>query len=164
MKYILLLFLLCGCAVVEHKTKETWRVSLSTANSLVGLHEKRNKAELSYLLGLDPSRYEWCAAFVNLILNLNGIPGSESVSNNPLVARSFLRWGTEVKTPKRGDVVVFPRGNNAWQGHVGFYYKTEFYNGIEYFIILGGNQSDSVTYERYPRSKALSIRRWIPTE
>jgi uncharacterized protein (TIGR02594 family) len=91
------------------------------------------------------------------------IPGSESVSQYPLVARSFLAWGKRVKDPRPGDIVVFPRGTQAWQGHVGFYYGTVYQNGKKFYQILGGNQDNSVNIKLFPARSAISIRRY-PTE
>ena len=78
----------------------------------------------------------------------------------PLTARAFLDWGHKVSKEdiRPGDIVVFPRGNQGWQGHVGFYLKTEIINGIEYYWILGGNQSNKVSIVRYRASNALGIR------
>ena len=129
------------------------------ASRYMGFHERRERAELRKFLGVDPVRIDWCAAFVNSVLHEVGIKGSESVSEFPLVARSFLRWGKRVREPQIGDIVVFPRGTEAWQGHVGFYYGTEYRNGVKYYLILGGNQNDSVTIEPFRASLALSIRR-----
>ena len=109
---------------------------------------------------VDPVYYEWCAAFVNAVLRVNEIPGSESVSENPLLARSFLQWGEPVEEPKLGDIIIFPRGNSGWQGHVAFYIRTVEKDGITYFMVLGGNQNDEVSYETYPAGSALGIRRW----
>lgn len=160
-KSILLLFLLCGCANVEkinlnHAEEPEY---LTKADLYVGFHEVKNRAALRNFLGVDPVNYEWCAAFVNAALNSQGMPGSESVSENPLLARSFLNWGEEVDEPRIGDVVVFPRGSEGWQGHVGFYFLTATIDGIEYYAILGGNQNDEVSYELYPSSSAIGIRR-----
>ena len=120
--------------------------------------ERTHRAELRELTGVDPVRTEWCAAFVNAVLE-----ESDIVSNNdhkyPLTARAFLQWGTKVTEPKPGDIVVFPRGNSSWQGHVGFYLKTMEINGVEYYMILGGNQSNKVSIVPYRASKALGIRR-----
>ena len=82
-------------------------------------------------------------AFVNQVFALHDIPGSESVSDVPLMARSFLSWGQKVNVEniKPGDVVVFPRGNKGWQGHVGFYIGSIIQDDIEWYLILGGNQS-----------------------
>ena len=55
-----------------------------------------------------------------------------------------------------GDIVVFPRGNKGWQGHVGFYVGR---HASGKWVILGGNQSNSVRYDLYDPKKALGIRR-----
>jgi len=75
-----------------------------------------------------------------------------------LIARSFLLWGEPVEPVniRRGDIVVFPRGTQGWQGHVGFFVQEQ--NGR--WIILGGNQSNQVRYDLYNPSRALGIRRW----
>lgn len=125
----------------------------------LGLNENENRQELKSFLGIDPVYYEWCAAFVNSVLNENDIPGSESVSDYPLTARSFTNWGYRTRIPERGDIVVFPRGNQGWQGHVGFYVKTVMVDGKEMYMILGGNQSDEVSFELFPASSAITIRR-----
>ena len=133
-----------------------------TAQEYIGLSERQDRAELRELTGVDPIRTEWCAAFVNAVLEIDGIPGSDTVSANPLMARSFLTWGNRVEKSDitRGDIVVFPRGNQGWQGHVGFYVETRIKNGREYWVILGGNQSNQVRYDLYPANRALGIRRW----
>jgi uncharacterized protein (TIGR02594 family) len=130
------------------------------ASRYMAFHERRQRKELREFLGVDPVRIDWCAAFVNSVLKELGIPGSDTVSEWPLTARSFLRWGKRVKDPMPGDIVVFPRGEEAWQGHVGFYYGTEYKNGIKHYQILGGNQSDAVTLELFPAKTAISIRRY----
>lgn len=125
----------------------------------VGMTEQSDRQELKEYTGVDPVRTEWCAAFVNAVLNETGIEGSASVSNYPLTARSFLKWGTEVTNPEPGDIIVFPRGNSSWQGHVGFYLKTQKINGVDYYLILGGNQNNKVSIVPYRASRALGIRR-----
>jgi uncharacterized protein (TIGR02594 family) len=136
--------------------------SIVTAQPYIGLQERQDRRELRELVGVDPVRTEWCAAFVNAILEIDGIPGSDAVSEYPLTARSFLNWGDSVskQTIRAGDIVVFPRGNAGWQGHVGFYVETQMHNGREYWVILGGNQSNQVRYDLYPANRALGIRRW----
>jgi uncharacterized protein (TIGR02594 family) len=132
---------------------------ITIASRYIGFHERRQRKELREFLGIDPVRIDWCAAFVNSVLKELDIPGSESVSDWPLTARSFLRWGKRVKEPQVGDLVIFPRGTEDWQGHVGFYYGTEYRNGRKFYQILGGNQSDAVTIELFPARSAISIRR-----
>jgi len=124
----------------------------------LGLNEYQHRTVLREYIGVDPKRVQWCAAFVNAVLEESGI-----VSNNdhkyPLTARAFLDWGQEVSSPQQGDLVIFPRGNQGWQGHVGFYLDTVVMNDIVYYRILGGNQDNSVSIDLYPEDKALGIRR-----
>ena len=157
MKKLILIALLSGCSYAE--TLVPTSDPVFSAMETLGMNERTHRQELKDLTGVDPVRTEWCAAFVNAILDVNGIPGSESVSKYPLTARSFLKWGVPVQSPLKGDIVIFPRGNQGWQGHVGFYIATQRLNGITYYVILGGNQNDSVSYELYRASSAISIRR-----
>jgi uncharacterized protein (TIGR02594 family) len=128
-----------------------------------GMHERTDRAELKELLDVDPVRTEWCAAFVNAVLE-----ESKIVSNNshkyPLTARAFLDWGDSIikENIQPGDIVVFPRGDQGWQGHVGFYLKTQTINKVEYYLILGGNQSSRVSIQAYRSNNALGIRRDSP--
>ena len=132
------------------------------ASDWVGSHQSYDRSQLREFLGVDPVRTEWCAAFVNSVLAAAGIPGSASVHHNPLLARSFLTWGEGVSREniQPGDVVVFPRGWEGWQGHVGFYVETVWEDDVEYWAILGGNQQNSVSVDLYPASRAIGIRRW----
>jgi len=131
------------------------------AYSYIDLQERRDRQEIKDLIGVDPVRYEWCAAFVNAILESNYLPTSSTVSKYPLTARSFLKLGEEVElwNPVEGDIIVFPRGNQGWQGHVGFYVGASVIDNIDYYWILGGNQNDKVSIEAYPAYKAIGIRR-----
>jgi uncharacterized protein (TIGR02594 family) len=132
------------------------------ASTKLGLEERKDRAELKELTGVDPVRTEWCAAFVNAVLNESGIPGSESVSEYPLMARSFLTWGEKISKEdiNAGDIVVLPRGDASWQGHVGFYVRTIERAGVTYYAILGGNQSNKVSIELYRASRVLGVRRY----
>ena len=120
--------------------------------------EKENRSELKELTGVDPVRVEWCAAFANAILEKSEIPSNKD-HKYALTARAFLQWGEKVDTPEMGDIVVFPRGNQGWQGHVGFYVKEQVIDGVLYYYILGGNQNNSVRVDLYRADSALGIRR-----
>jgi uncharacterized protein (TIGR02594 family) len=122
--------------------------------------EKENRSELKELTGVDPVRVEWCAAFANAILEQSELPSNKD-HKYPLTARAFLDWGKKVDKPEMGDIVVFPRGNQGWQGHVGFYVKEQMIDGVLYYYILGGNQKNSVRVDLYRADKALGIRRAI---
>ena len=120
--------------------------------------EKENRSELKSLTGVDPVRIEWCAAFANAILEQSNIKSNKD-HKYPLTARAFLDWGEAVVEPEMGDIVVFPRGNEGWQGHVGFYVKEQIIDDVLYYYILGGNQKNSVRVDLYEASKALGVRR-----
>ena len=128
-----------------------------------GLSETKDRQLIKEITGVDPVTTEWCAAFVNMVLLEQQLPGSNTVSDYPLMARSFLFWGDKVTgEPQQGDIVIFERGNQGWQGHVAFYVSRTIVNGEVYFNVLGGNQSDSVSIEAYPVNKLLGIRRLSP--
>jgi uncharacterized protein (TIGR02594 family) len=172
-KYLLVsLFILAGCT--KGNSAEDYFVDLNEviivieqpqtkidiAKQYLDFSAKSHRRELKDFIGVDPVRIDWCAAFVNAVLHEMGIPGSESVSKYPLVAKSFLDWGKRVKEPQVGDIVIFPRGTKPWQGHVGFYYGTVYEKGRKYYQILGGNQSKSVTIMLFPARSAIGIRRY----
>jgi uncharacterized protein (TIGR02594 family) len=160
MKYLVLILALAGCSnsLFVSRVIPPY-VPVDTAASMVGMHEQTSRKELRQFLGVDPISTPWCAAFVNSVLRTHNIKGSESVSRHPLLARSFLRWGTPVSEPQLGDVVVFERNNTGWQGHVGFYAGYTNNDGVLSYTVLGGNQDDEVAYRSYPASKLLGIRR-----
>ena len=168
MRYFFLVFvviLISACQTTEYTNSNDIRLPTNNpafkAAQYLGYTERTHRAKLRELVGVDPVRTEWCAAFVNSVLNESEIPGSESVSDVPLMARSFLTWGDKIlkEDIRPGDIVVFPRGNIGWQGHVGFYLKTQVINGRDFYLILGGNQNNKVSIVAYPASKALGIRR-----
>ena len=135
---------------------------VSVAESKIGLNEYQHKTVLKEYVGFDPRYTEWCAAFVNAVLEESGMTNLHDMKHpQPLTARSFLDWGIKVDTPQAGDIVIFPRGTHRWQGHVGFYvgWERDDKDNI-YFLILGGNQNDSVSIDRYLASKTLGIRRY----
>jgi len=103
----------------------------------------------------------WCSAFANYIAWLLRLPRSRS-----LRARSWLGVG-EVVSPDHAepgfDVVILKRGKgnqpgpdviNA-SGHVGFFAGIEGHR----VLVLGGNQSNSVSIAPFPGSQILGIRR-----
>lgn len=153
MKKSLLLAMLLGACSLAPDGKE---MDQRFPGLAIGLHERHDRQELKSLVGVDPVRTEWCAAYVDYILELNGLNGTDS-----LLAKSYLRWGIPVREPQLWDVVIFDRGREAWQGHVGFYMGSFTRNGQVFYMILGGNQSDAVTIEAYPRNKVRGIRRWL---
>jgi len=156
-------FLLACTGEINTNSKEI-RLPTSSpafkAAQYLNYNEHTHRAELREYTGVDPVRTEWCAAFVNAVLEESGID-SNNDHRYPLTARAFLDWGRKINKDdiQPGDIVVFPRGNQGWQGHVGFYLKTQIINNKKYYLILGGNQSNKVSIVTYPASRALGIRR-----
>lgn len=149
--------ILCLSACFSPKEIASYEVSpIPNAVKYLGYEEDVDTLELKSLLGINPIRVEWCAAFVNAILYQTGIQGTRSN-----LARSFLNWGIAVSPDniQYGDIVVFPRGDSDWQGHVGFYAGTIFSGQTKFYLILGGNQDDSVSIAPYPAESAIGIRR-----
>lgn len=131
----------------------------------IGKNEQNDRQELIDFLNVDPVNTEWCAAFVNSVLEESNIRSNKDHKYS-LMARSFLEWGLPVEPEdiQPGDIVIFPRGADQWKGHVGFYVKTVQFNDTVYYSILGGNQSNRVSIELYKQSNALGIRRSIDTD
>lgn len=96
----------------------------------------------------------WCSGFVNFIAKLMGLQRSRS-----LAARSWLLIGQHV-TPEEAelgfDIVILRRGSSPTAGHVGFFGG---WSGLDRVMLLGGNQSDSVSLASFPRADILGIRR-----
>lgn len=162
MKHLLLLIpLLAACSPDPSLSlKRDTNTLTHKAYHYYGLSETKDRQLIKEITGVDPVRTEWCAAFVNMVLLEQQLPTSAKFSDYPLMARSFLFWGNKVNgKPQQGDVMVFERGDDGWQGHVAFYVSDTTINGELYYNVLGGNQSDSVSIEPYPASKLLSIRR-----
>jgi uncharacterized protein (TIGR02594 family) len=91
----------------------------------------------------------WCAAFLGSCLQRAGMPSTRS-----LLARSYLEWGEPAAEPRIGTIAVFSRGNDPTLGHVGFVVGSTATD----IILLGGNQSDAVTVEVFPRARLLALR------
>ena len=94
------------------------------------------------------------------MLELQNIPSLNDIDYPyPLTARGFLIWGEPVtkQNIQEGDLVIFPRGSEGWQGHVGFFVGATEKN----WIILGGNQDNTISYKLFKPSRAIGIRRWV---
>jgi len=91
----------------------------------------------------------WCSGFINWVMIQDGLKGTNKAN-----ARSWLDWGVAIDKPQVGAVVVFKRGLEAWQGHVAILLDWN----EEYFIVIGGNQSNKVGIAYLPRDKVLGMR------
>lgn len=124
--------------------------------NFLGYNEKVHRDILEDFIGVDPSRTEWCAYFINaLVVTVN----PEFSINEPGLARSWLNYGIATDSPQEGDLVIFSRGTEGWKGHVGFFIKSEIIDGKQFILTYGGNQNNSVTYAYYPQSKVLGYRK-----
>jgi uncharacterized protein (TIGR02594 family) len=98
----------------------------------------------------------WCGLFVAHCIGSQLI--HEPLPTTPLLARSWLKFGTPVD-PQPGAVMVFWRGDKHGSlGHVGFYTGED----KRTFHILGGNQSDKVCVTKFPKDRLLGAR-WPAT-
>lgn len=135
------------------KNKPIW---LLEAEKYIGLHEisgpHHNPTVVSFwedihLGGIHDDETPWCAAFVGASLEESGIRSTRSG-----MAKSYLNWGTELKSPKLGCIVIFTRKGG---GHVGFVEGVD-KNGNLY--VLGGNQSDSVCIKLFKTDNVVGYR------
>lgn len=131
---------------------------ISYGNQMLGLHEKRNYANLvKWFKGIvpdwaDPREIAWCGAFVAVCFK-KWKPEIE-VPENILGARQWGNFG-EKCTPQRGAVLTFWRGTRSgWQGHVGFMMGQD----RDTYHVLGGNQSDAVTIAKLSKTRLLESR------
>ena len=100
----------------------------------------------------DDSKDAWCSAASNYWMQKSGNPGTRAPN-----ARSWEKWGHELKKPKLGAVAVFWRVSKTdWRGHVGLYIGPGDKPGT--VKVLGGNQKDSVSIEDYSEAQLLSYR------
>lgn len=102
--------------------------------------------------GSAPDAVPWCSSFVNWCITQAGLKGT-----NSKLARSWLKWGVNAKTPEPGCIVIFERGPLP-KGHVGFLLGTE--SGR--LRVLGGNQSNSVSVASFPVDRLIGTRRPSP--
>lgn len=142
------------------------------AQRFVGIKEVSGSQSNPYILSMlhldqdwpEGDEIPWCSAFVNYIAWLLRLPRSKS-----LRARSWLEMGVPVGMEEAEvgfDVVILKRGGGDQpgpevldaMGHVGFFAGRE----ENVLLVLGGNQSDSVSVARFPMVQLLGIRRlWV---
>ena len=92
----------------------------------------------------------WCGLFVAKVVQKAGFP----IVKDPLWALNWKNFGTVQKTAMLGDVLVFKRDGG---GHVGFYVAED----DNYYHVIGGNQSDSVSVTRIAKNRCVGIRRCV---
>jgi len=102
----------------------------------------------------------WCALFINHLMRISGKPLVDIKGDkyNYLRALWMLNWGgyVEPKDERLGDVLIFKRTGG---GHVGLYIaesRTTYY-------VLGGNQSNSVSFTEIIKDRLIGARRFYAT-
>lgn len=93
----------------------------------------------------------WCGTFVAAVLRGAGVELPAAWYR----ARAWLDWGTPLRNPAVGCVVVYERGGG---GHVGFIVGEDATGRL---LTLGGNQGDRVSIAPFERSRVLGYR-WPP--
>ncbi len=145
---------------------------LDVARSYLGAHERAGALDNPLILSWlelctidDPhDEIAWCSAFVNGVIRT--FDGRVQRSGSAL-ARSWLGVGKRValSDARPGwDVVIFKRGdgeqpgveNMTAPGHVAFF-VARLEDGT--VLVLGGNQSDKVSYARLPEDRVLAVQR-----
>ena len=123
---IILICLLTGCSANIKLFSDTPdQHIISRANAYVGMSERKNRKELRSLINVDPVSTEWCAAFVNSILELENIEGSGTVHHNPLLARSFLSWDKRYQETQYNQVILLYFPEVALAGKVMLVFITD---------------------------------------
>lgn len=149
-------------AVKEYKKKTVPLVTgipwVDEGLTVLGLREGRDNKTLSTFLRSDgrtvgdPNEIPWCADFVQTAI-ANTLPNegfNSRLKTNPYLARNWLDFGHEIKSPSIGAVMVFWRKSpDSIYGHVAFYMGED----DEAFHILGGNQSDSISITRLSKHR-----------
>lgn len=142
-------------------SKLPWMVE---AEKWVGVHERRGYKRLYASIKqwlqdrFDPRTTPWCGAFVALVIR--GSLPKEKIPENPWGARNWLEFGKKCPL-QEGAIAVFWRGRRSgWSGHVGFVDAIDRKRGL--IRVLGGNQSDAVTYAWLSTDRLLECR-WPST-
>jgi uncharacterized protein (TIGR02594 family) len=145
--------------------------AVKIASRYLGLKEKSGDVHERHIqawhadagLGDQPDETPWCGAFVRHVCWLLSL----FVPEKPARARSWLGVGRPVSLGEAccgWDLVILSRGSYApgpdvldAPGHVGFFILAE--GSGDGIYVLGGNQSDAVTVQRYPAARVLGVRR-----
>lgn len=102
----------------------------------------------------------WCALFTNYLIKLVGKPAVDIQGDkyNLLRAKWLLHWGHPVQKgdEKLGDILIFSRDGG---GHVGLCIAD---TGSTY-VVLGGNQSNSVSFTEIAKDRLIGVRRYYAT-
>ncbi|HRI70962.1 MAG TPA: TIGR02594 family protein [Polyangium sp.] len=138
---------------------------MTIARKEQGTHEVRGRSAnpriLTYHAATDlharSDEIAWCSSFVNWCLKQCGIHGTNSAA-----AASWKKWGQATRARQGAVAVVYNPGMarssmTTTGNHVAFLVEET----KTHYVLLGGNQSNSVKISRYPKSKwRLLALRW----
>lgn len=119
----------------------------------VGLGSARRTLRL--LAALDsrlPLGLPWCGLFAGHCFR-TACPGI-TLPRFHARARPWLRWGAPAEPQVGALLVLWHYWRGGPFGHVGFYWAED----EDAFHVLGGNQRDRITIQRYPKDRLLAIR------
>lgn len=96
---------------------------------------------------------KWCGVFTGACLAINDVEPifGATATDRWMWAQAWKQFGIALDQPRIGCIVVFAR-------HVGFYVGED----GDYYLILGGNQSNTVKISRFAKSSAEALR-WPAT-
>lgn len=155
-------------ALIEAFNKEVvpgrWPAWVHNALSFIGVEEvpgaASNPTIMKWALDLniryDGDHIAWCGLLVAAMLHEAST--DTPLPDNVLGARQYLTIGQKIdpSAAEIGDLAIFWRiAKSDWRGHVGFYMGAV----GDQIIVLGGNQSNSVSIIMKDRAKLLGIRR-----
>lgn len=116
-------------------------IGLDNNKRIIGYHSETSLKAMT-------DEIPWCSAFCCWVMKQCNIKHTNSAA-----ARSWLKWGYE-SAPIDGCIVVLKRGASEVSGHVGFLVGYD-----EKFVhILGGNQSNKVCIQKFPKHDVLGYR------
>lgn len=130
---------------------------IDEALKLLGIKEiagpKHEKAILDWAKTLGLKNYTtdetaWCGLFAAIVVFRAGF----EVVKDPLWADNWKHFGTKQSIAMKGDILTFSRpGGN----HVAFYVGED----KNCYHVIGGNQSNKVSFTRIEKSRLTHIRR-----
>lgn len=132
---------------------------LSVARAFVGIAETpgpaSNPAILRWAADIHAPAYgsddtPWCAVWMNRLLLACQLPMA-GTGYDLLRAKSFATWGQKLAAPALGCVLVFKRPEGY---HVGLYVGER----ADAYRVLGGNQSNAVTYTWIDKTRLVACR------
>lgn len=126
---------------------------VSESHRYFGLNEVRDAKKLDDILDMDTSEIPWCGAYQAFLITQT-LP-NEPIPANPLWALNWQKFGvkdTEVTgRPHFGAIGVFKRKSGGHVGTIVAHNKT-------HVRVLGGNQSNSVSYTNIPKTNLVAYR------